>query len=369
MGVYHFLESLGVRWFYPLEVGTIIPRKKTIKVPYGEMTKNPYFHYRHIGYRNFTWARKIGAGGDRDIWSTRHTVSIKLKQYKELHPELFLKDANGERSVQADLNNPQVIEIMTDMAKKRFNSDIPEGTKNFLILPLDGKACWDASSEYVTSAVEKVAKKLKNEYPQYKVVHCPYNNFLEAPEKVRKLPENMALLLALKRSYLFSPDTERNYYRIIKGWQKFHPAAIYFCRYNGERLKMSPALIPHVISRDIKTFKKISETEGVPIQGEMNFVAITPNSEFAWWEFINEYIAAKMLWNPDLNVDNLLDDFCEKMFGPGAKEMREFLDICEKSYLDIEQRDFFKADTILKLEKLLDKARKKNRIFRICNKS
>jgi hypothetical protein len=361
-GVYRFLEYLGARWLNPSELGTIIPHKSSIEIPSLDIKDSPYFKYRHIGYGSYSWARKLGAGGDRDPWSTMHTVSINLKKkYGKSHPEYFLKDPNGKTSSQADFKNPELVKIVTDMAKKHFDSKQLKGQKYFLILPLDGKACMETDTEYITSAIENIANKLKKEYPECKIVHCPYSNFVKPPKKERKLPENMSILLAFSRARLFPPNTAEDYYKVISDWQKFQPAEICFCRYNGERLKMSPALIPQFIGKDIKKLKEMSETGKTPITGEMNFVSLKTDSEFAWWEFINEYVAAKMLWNPDLNVDDIIKDYCQKMFGPAAEDMEEFLEICEAAYLAPEERDFFKPDTVLKLENLIKDAKEKTK--------
>ena len=56
----------------------------------------------------------------------------------------------------------------------------------------------------------------------------------------------------------------------------------------------------------------------------------------------------KILWNPNVNVDAVLDEMCGRMFGKAAGAMREFLQLTadrwEKTAWSIEQEDYGKLD-------------------------
>ncbi len=45
---------------------------------------------------------------------------------------------------------------------------------------------------------------------------------------------------------------------------------------------------------------------------------------------LNNYIGSMLLWNPDLNVDELLDDYCSAAFGPAAEKMKEYYNLLER---------------------------------------
>lgn len=361
-GVYSFLESLGVRWFYPNEIGTVIPKTATVIVKEQDRTESPSLHYRNIGSGagSYAWRRRLKAGGTCNVWSTMHSVSIDLaKKFRDSRPELFLKDASGKRTGQVDLAHPDVQDEMARMAEARFNSKIDEGCKYFLILPLDGGGCEAAESEWILGVIEKLAWRMLKTHPQCKIVHCPYSNFVNSPERIRALPPNMVLLIALNRMKLLDEKPREEAYRMIARWQEFKPAAIYFCRYNDSLMKMNPAFFPHLISDDIKTLVKMSNKGYAPFDGEMNFIGLNLDSEFAWWEFPAEYFAAKLLWNPSADVEALIKDFCDKMFGPASAEMKSFILACEKAYADPAQREFFNVQTIGRLENLIASAKEK----------
>ena len=47
-GAYHFLERfLGVRWYMPGDLGTVIPRHRSVSIPFLNVTQEPDFEYRY----------------------------------------------------------------------------------------------------------------------------------------------------------------------------------------------------------------------------------------------------------------------------------------------------------------------------------
>ena len=370
-GVYRLLERLGVRWFYPTELGTVIPRKRDIAVEPLRIEDAPYFAYRHTGYgddNSFAWHRRIGAGGDRDVWATRHTYEALgfHKKYGESHPEYFCVNADRERGKAVALAHPGVVEATIQEARAYFQSSLPEGRKYFLVIPADGRGCCqcplcqsklDSSrgpdgdmSDYVADAAVKVAKGLRAEFPRYPIGYCAYSRYKLVPRNVRELPANMVVLIAQKRGGFYSEREKRKAYDLIRAWQKLRPAAIYFCRYYNSLLKMTPSLMPKLISDDIKAIKALSERSDVKIRGEMNFCGVSADSQYSWWHHLNEYVTTKLLWNPDLDVDGILADYCGKFYGPAAPAMRAFFSRCEQLYYDDAQRYVYTVDTIDRLD-------------------
>src|SRR5207248_7575841 len=44
---------------------------------------------------------------------------------------------------------------------------------------------------------------------------------------------------------------------------------------------------------------------------------------------LNYYVVARLHWNPELDVDALIDDYCQAGFGPAAKSVRRYFDRLE----------------------------------------
>lgn len=373
-GVYRLLEHLGVRWFYPTELGTVIPRRRDIALGPLRIEDAPYFAYRHTGYgddKSFAWHRRIGAGGDRDVWATRHTYEALgfHKKYGQSSPEYFCVNRDGQRGQAVALGHPGVVDATIREARAYFQSALPKGRKYFIVIPADGRGCCQCTrcqsrldptrgpdgdmSNYVADAAVKVAHGLRAEFPRYPVVYCAYSRYRLAPSNVETLPENMVVLIAQKRGSFYRDNDRRDAYDLVRAWQRLKPAAIYFCRYYNSLLKMTPSLMPKLISDDIKALKALSERSDVKLRGEMNFCGVPADSQYSWWHHLNEYVTTKLLWNPDTDVDGLLDDYYERFYGPAGAAMRGLFSRCEQLYYDDAQRYVYTVDTIDQLEALL----------------
>ena len=45
------------------------------------------------------------------------------------------------------------------------------------------------------------------------------------------------------------------------------------------------------------------------------------------------YVAHKLMWDHTANVGAILDDYCQKSFGPAAGPMRRYIDLMDKDRL------------------------------------
>jgi hypothetical protein len=58
-------------------------------------------------------------------------------------------------------------------------------------------------------------------------------------------------------------------------------------------------------------------------------------------EGLNYYVVAKMSWNPDANVQQLVDEYCRDGFGPAADEIRRYFKIAEE-ITDVREPEMFR---------------------------
>lgn len=78
---------------------------------------------------------------------------------------------------------------------------------------------------------------------------------------------------------------------------------------------------------------------------------------------LNYYVVARLHWNPEQNVDAIVDDYCKAGFGPGAKSIRRYLDRLESLMNDAAVKDkkpalVFDSKALVELRKELEEARK-----------
>ena len=75
--------------------------------------------------------------------------------------------------------------------------------------------------------------------------------------------------------------------------------------------------------------------------------------------FLNLYLRARLLWNPDIDVDGLLNEFYTSFYGPAAKPMAEYWNAIFKAWEQtlVTEHEYFVAPAIYTPE-LLDRLRK-----------
>ena len=377
-GVYRVLEELGVRWFYPGPEGTVLPRAATLEVPALDVRDAPYFPYRFGGYGRdlMPWHRRIGYGGDRDPWSTRHTFNQTVpfhRKYGEEHPEYFVVGRDGRPGTNIALGHPEVIPAIVAEAREFFASDRPAGKKSFLVIPADGwghcgcERCLPRldfegdprgmMSRIVLEAAVAVAEAVRGDHPRGRVVYCAYSNYYLPPRTVERFPDNLDLLIAQPRAGFHDEARRARAEQVLRDWLRLRPPAVYFCRYYGNLQTLAPSFMPGIIARDIRMMKRVNEESEALIGGEMNFTGLPADSPHAWWHHLNSYLTAKLLWNPDADVEALLDDHCAHFYGPAAGAMRGFWDRCAELYLDELTREIWPVEVIDEMEDHLRRAR------------
>lgn len=376
-GVYHVLRGWGVRWLDAGELGTDLPHLNTLTLAEQSVTVSPRFPYRFLSYGKdqMQWLRRIGAGGDRDPWATKHTFEQTIDfygKYGKTHPEYFTIDAQGHRTHEIALGHPQVVDVITQEAREYFKSNRPPGLqKYFMVIPPDGEYyCYcnicrpqidrkrgntGNMSNLVARAVVEVARRLEKEFPDHYIVYCAYSNYKQPPTFLEKLPPNVVVLISQSRHDLYTPQAIEQSDEILAGWQKLKPHAIYFCRYYNNTLGTIPQVMGTIISRDLG-YLADAGTDLTPVMGEMNFGPADPSIPGGWYNNFNLYVTGIYLWNPNATLPRIIEDYCRHAYGPAAKPMEAFWTRLDALNQDPQQRQIFSADSIEELDRMLQHA-------------
>lgn len=376
-GVYDVLRQWGVRWLDASELGTVIPQCDTLAIPVQNTTVTPRFPYRFIGYgKEMQWLRRIGAGGDRDPWATKHTFEQTIDfhaKYGASNPEYFLIGPDDQRLPYIAFGHDGVVDAIAELAREYFASDKPDGLrKYFLVIPPDGEYyCYcdpcqrqvEAArgntgnmSNLVARAAVEVARRLEKEFPDHYIVYCAYSNYKQPPTFLDKLPGNMVVLISENRHELTSPQAIQTANDILTGWQALEPNAIYYCQYYNNTLGTIPQVLHTNIARNIGHLASAGGDGPSPVMGEMNFGPADPSLPEAWWNSFNLYVTGIYLWNPKANLSEVIADYCQHAYGPAAEPMREFWTRLDALNQDPRQRRVFGADSITELDRSLQQA-------------
>lgn len=359
-GVYRFLESLGVRWYFPGEIGEVVPHKKDIRVEKTDIVSAPYFVWRNCEAppgADYAWMRRIGFGGSVYIGGSGHSFD-KLYLYGYIHPEWFALRADGSRGKNLCLSNPEVQALIIKKAKKYFQRKDADIFRDFTIMENDGsptpcvcpeckkkvtpeEGFFGETSDYWAEIAVKTADAIKKEFPDRMISIGAYNGQVRPPLRIKQLPANVSVQIAKSRLYLWSEEgKEITYSEIINGWLALKPAAVSFFEYynfdcwsGGKRFGV-PALATEMISSDIKRLKQMSEKSGIPFLGEMIFSGDSRPGKDApdrmYWVAPDLYVTAKLLWDPDLPVKSLMEEFYRLYFGPAETPMKAFYERLEE---------------------------------------
>lgn len=348
-GVYSFLENeLSCRW-YTKDV-SLAPKRA--KWSFTELYDKeiPAFEYRNVYYYdalNTDWSlrnknngvyfiKKTAQGSfpitTNAIWGT-HTFNILMppEKYFDLHPEYFsLRDGKRIKG-QLCLSNPSVIKLSIEnlraIIKKNPHYRVYSVTQNDISKPCQCKKCQTLVQKYGGEAgimiwfVNQVAESLESEFPDKLICTFAYSYSRDAPTNISPRDNVLIRLCTSGCCESHSLDLCRNNVSFIKDlcqWSK-HASNIYIWDYV---VSFNQYLLPfpnfRTLKRNIQTYRRFN-VKGVMNEGIYN----TTGGDF--YE-LRAYLLSKLLWNPDIDVEEVIDDFMKGFYQSSSSFMRSYFD-------------------------------------------
>ncbi|MGE0824678.1 MAG: DUF4838 domain-containing protein [Candidatus Binatia bacterium] len=331
-GVYDFLERyLGIRWLFPGPEGEYVPQSQTLAVPMIPVRQQPLFFSRWCsglrGKMQQTWLRRQRQHLHLDF----HHNLFRLfppEQYTKTHPHFF-PVLNGERYLPAE-NKTQgwqpcfsAPDLVAEAVKNicQYFAEHPEATSYSLGVN-DGKGycechlCGgpegvrknfigfrDSSDVYFTWANAVVARVLQR-YPD-KWFGCLAYREVAQPPKDGTVHTRIVPFLTYDRLKWSDPTIRTQGQRISDRWQR---ASTQFGWY--DYIYGTPYCVPRVYFHTMADYYRYGAAHGVRAM----YAEAYPN----WGEGPKLYIAIKLQWDPTLDVDALLREWCEKAVGVDA---------------------------------------------------
>lgn len=363
-GAYEFLERfVGVRWYFPGELGCSVPTTKSLVIKPVWLADAPAFRNRT------NWPENYPGGVEQDrrlrqgsSWPNRiacHTPTKWGEYYGKEHPEYFQLRNDGQRDLgMLCYSHPATLEQYLTTVDEYYAGKYVDakGKKTagpwgwfepnehvISVSPNDAavtcycelcRAKWDAkggslgeASSIVADFVSRLANRVGQRWPDKTVTYLAYINYTVPPAGIT-FPGNVEVHVCGMRALANykEPAIARSEQEIIDGWYAIakRPLQIWHYICWPDDSTTAPYLFPHVI----KSFYQGNRGKvvGTFINGSGNHWPRHHISLYAW---------LKCMWNPDYNVDAAIDEHCRRLYGPAATTMRELIqaqmDAWEKS--------------------------------------
>lgn len=334
IGVHAFLEQLGMRWFFPGKLGTVVPSLDNIEIPIQNTLERPAFKARNYQLTLADdWIRHQRAGGP--YFPGAHGIPLGDEITITSHPDYYALVDGKRVAAQLCLSHPDVLKLAIQQAKLYFKNKPylpwygvgPNDGGGFCeckgCLELDGDD-WDpfSSSLSVTDRYvwffNQMLKEIHQDFPGKKLAFYVYHAYMRPPVKV--VPDSAIMIsiapIGLCRIHGMNNPicAERGYLKqIVREWTKLVPEVYE----RGYWFNLADPAMPFIQTHRLED--EISYYADVGIQGFRTECA-------GHWALQGPslYAAGKLMWNPDLNTDEILSDYCRRLFGPAANAMQGY---------------------------------------------
>ncbi len=241
--------------------------------------------------------------------------------------------AQFQRLGQLCMTNPATIEALTAAVLKRIDQDPSNKMPHISQMDWDNWCTCDtctAIDEKEEShmgatlfGLNQIAENIENARPGYGIETLAYT-FTRKPPKNMKPRKNIAIkLCSIECDFsrpLNDPKSERNrqFAKDIKKWATLANRLHIWDYTTNFRNFQSPFPNFQVLQPNVQFFRD-HNVKGLFEQGGNDRVA-----EFAP---LRSYLLAKLMWNPDADVETIMDEFLRLYYGEAAPYIREYLQL------------------------------------------
>ncbi|MCL2099107.1 MAG: DUF4838 domain-containing protein [Oscillospiraceae bacterium] len=392
-GVYSFLEDyIGIKFIsYDYDY---IPSLDKIELPEKiNDTQIPPFEYRDVYYREFIgnpdFSAKRKCNGAHTALSKKHggrfnyagfvhtfNAIVPPEKYFAEHPEYFslFEGRRISEYTQLCLSNPDVlriaIEYVKDILAENPDVNIISVSQNDWYNSCECELCRKTDEEEGSCAgtllrfVNAVADSIKDDYPEVIIDTLAYQ-YTRACPKITKPRANVAVRLCtieccFSHSLKYCDKTGA-----LEDFGKKHTITDDFSEWSkiSNRLYVwdyvtdfHHYLLPHPnihILKDNIEFFVSHNVAGLFEQG----CGDTLHSDFG---ALRSYVLSKLMWDPSLDLNALIDEFLYHYYGRAHKIVRAYIDLFanEVTSKDICVGTFAEPDNPVYSEEILNKAEK-----------
>lgn len=355
LAVADLLRRWGVRWFMPGAFGECVPDEKKLSVGDLDFVFSSPFEIRSY------WISWLGEQADHEFFQKRNMMTDRDGVPPHGHALGDYTKGLGKTEFDVPLSDPRTAAQTVSMvgpayaASRDFSLAISDGVYNSpdeadrKLLHLQ----WDKNfrSWSVTDAILKlyanVARSLREKYPSSasRIGFLIYSNMTLPP--VLDAPID-PMFFGVLAPIDFDPIHAMNDSRapdkgdlrwILGRWTALLHGRLAVYDYDQSMLVWRDLPNPShmAFERDVKIYRDA---------GALGFVTESRNALAT--TFINLYMRARLMWDPDADPQALLDDFYPRFFGPAGEPMKAYWEAIFRAWRDtiVTEHEYFVAPAI-----------------------
>ncbi|HVX26667.1 MAG TPA: DUF4838 domain-containing protein [Parafilimonas sp.] len=348
-----------VYWFLQKYLGcnmlssdvTVIPHIAAITLPAINDDYSPSFTYRDLYYKDaydsmytkFNRIDHFNAGGQNrkwgEIWSSSFNYVIPPKKYFATHPEWFALNDKGQRIPdQLDVTNEEMfkeyVKNMRTLMQRFPNSKIWSVAANDAAVP---NYCKCSNCEAINKregtpmgALLTFVNKVAAKFPD-KIIATQAYMFYEEPPKTIKPASNVMIVEC--GSYLLNHavpyETSKasdaiTYRRRLNGWLAITRNVRVWDYVTNYISLLCPFPNIDVQQKNLQYFARLG-IKDMFMQGN-----IGKGGQLAE---LRAYILSRLLWNPNVNINDIMNVFLNNYYGKAAPNIKSYLSLSTSSLL------------------------------------
>ena len=334
--VNHLLEAqFGVRFWAP--DARHVPQTDVVTLPANlEITQRPPIWFRQVNYgpandpayRRWHKLDRVQEEIGR-LWAPRWVHSffhhVDPDDHFEQHPEYFSQVGDRRTPSQLCLTNPDVLELVTQSFERTFEQypDVRyisfSQEDNYGACGCDACSAIDEREGTRMGSLLTIVNALAERFPERTISTLAYQ-YSRKPPKTLRPRENVSIMLCTieeDRARPIATNPNSSFPSDLAGWSKI-TNDIFLWDYEVQFASpVAPFPNLHTLSPNVRWFADVG-VRHVFLQGN------GLRTEFAE---LRCYLLAKLAWDPNSNVDALIDEFLAGFYGAAAPHLRAYIDL------------------------------------------
>lgn len=349
-GVVTLLEQyLGIDYWGENEYS--LTPSKTVNLPFINKVENPGFRYRQTQcYAIHTdsiykWWNRLEE--PNEVFAAGHWVHtfdklLPSSIYGKEHPEYysyFKGKRHPGKASQWCLSNPEVFEIVAQRVDSIFKANpdkhimsVSQNDGNYTNCTCDACKAIDDYEGALSGSIITFLNKLAARFPDKEFSTLAYLYTMNPPKHVKPLPNVNIMLCDIdcdREVTLTENASGKKFVKAMEGWSKItNNIFVWDYGINFDNY-LAPFPNFHILQDNIRLFKKNHAT--------MHFsqIAGSRGGDFAE---LRAYLVSKLMWNPEVNVDSLMQYFLHGYYGEAAPYLYQYIKIMEGALIGSGQR-------------------------------